>query len=112
MKVISFVISFLFLAMVAVFIFVNISNLITFEIGSLQLKANVGFVMFFSVVVGSLITVLLGLSLGWSKKPSTPFLKRQTENEKLKTEIESDKVKQLQAKIETLEAALKVATRK
>ena len=111
MKTVSFLISFLFLTLIAVFVFANVSNLITFEIGPLLLKANVGFIIFFSVIVGSLTTVLLGLSLGWSKGKNISS-KWQTENEKLRTDIESDKVNQLKAKIKTLEEALKTVTRK
>ena len=115
MKIVSFLISVLFLILIAAFVFANVENFITFEIGPIQLKANVGFVMLFSVIVGSLTTVILGMSLGWINSRGgapTTLQKWKVENEKLKTEIESDKVKHLEAKIKTLEEALKTVTTK
>lgn len=82
------------------------------EFNGLMLKGNVGLLLLFSAIVGSLTTVILGMSYGFSFGVSTKKLVNKMEDEKLKHEIESEKVKHMEAKIKTLEEALKSLTRK
>ena len=105
-------ISFVLILLVVVIVIFNISNTITLETGFLSLKANVGFLIFFSAIISSVSTIFLEMSLGWFSKTDKNKFKKQIENTKLNYEIESDKVKQLEAKVRTLEEALKMATRK
>jgi len=112
MKGIYFLIAFVFCCVVAVLAFINFSNVITIESNFVNLKVNVGVLILFSVMLGSLSTIFVGMFLGWSAdKGSSRELLKHVENEKLKNEIESDKVKQLEAKIKTLEEALKSITK-
>ena len=107
MKIISRLFAFLLFIFICFFVVINISNNITLETNFLSLQINVGCLILFCVIAGSLGTLLLSSSFNNSNK-----LKRQIDNEKLNCELESEKVKQLQAKINTLEAALKIATKK
>lgn len=90
---------------VGIIILFNISNTLTIENGFISLKVNVGILILFCVLAASLATLLL--INAFSKANS----KKKLENEKLNIEIESEKIKQLQAKIQTLEEALKMSTK-
>ena len=111
MKTVCRFISFVLILLVAVIVIFNVSNTITLETSFLSLKANVGFLIFFCAVIGGLSTILFLMSLNKSDKVENSKFKRQFENTKLNYEIESEKVKQLEAKIKTLEEALKIATK-
>lgn len=108
MKIILRFTSLFLILFITIIVFVNISSSITLETNFLSLKANVGFLILLCTVLGSISILLLIFSFGISKDKK---LKKQLENQKLEHEIESDKVKQLEAKIKTLEEALKIATK-
>ena len=95
----------IFLA-IGLFVLLNISNSIALETSFLSLRANVGFLILFCVVLSILATILFLMSIG--SKPATN-VKKQIEDAKLGREIEFTKVIQLEAKIKTLEEALKKA---
>ena len=103
-------VAFFLLAIVAGIVLFNISNSIAIETSFFSLRTNVGFLILFCSILGSLITLLLLFSFGVSLKSSDSKFKKQIENAKLTSEIESDKVKQLEAKIKTLEEALRSIT--
>ncbi|MBI2995103.1 MAG: hypothetical protein HYY52_00120 [Candidatus Melainabacteria bacterium] len=48
--------------LVALMIFLNSSNNIMLESSFLSLRVNVGFLIFFSAILGSIITLLFGIS--------------------------------------------------
>lgn len=97
--------SFLLIALISL---LNISNTITIENSFLSIRANVGFLILFCAMLSSIATLLFSMASRRDKNK----LKNQIETTKLNYEIESDKVKQLEAKISTLEQALKIATKK
>lgn len=100
------VIVFLLILIIVLF---NISNSITIETPFLSLKSNVGFLILLCVILSSLGTTLLRMSFFRSDKSKQ---KKQFEDIKLSYDVESDKVKQLEAKIKSLEEALKMTTSK
>lgn len=104
--ILRFLALFLFL-LICIIALVNISNTITIETSFLSLKVNIGFLILLSATASSLGTLFLSNSFNNKNK-----LKKQIKSEKLSYQIESDKVKQLEAKINTLEEALKIATNK
>ena len=108
LKFVSFSIL-LFILLIAVS---NISNTMTIETNFLNLKVNVGFLILMCSVLSSLATILFNISFNNNAKQDRNKLKKQVENEKLNYEVESDKLKQLEAKINTLEEALKMVTKK
>ncbi len=97
--------SVLIFSIVGIFVLINTSNTIALDMGFLSLRANVGFFVLFCSVLSSLATFLLLMTVNLSSKTSN--VKKQLENAKLTQEIESVKVSQLEAKIKTLEEALK-----
>ncbi len=97
---------------IGLFVFLNISNTITFETAFLSLKASVGFFILFCVILSSIATLLFLISMNSTLKLSKNDFKRQLENSKLNHELESSKISQLEEKIKTLEEALKIATKK
>lgn len=109
MKTILRFFSFTLTLLILVTVLFNITNTITLESNFFSFKVNVGFLIFLSAIASSLATLLFSLSFGKQNKSK---LKKQIENEKLNYELESEKVKQLEAKIKTLEEALKIATKK
>lgn len=107
MRIVTFLFS-LFLALViGLLVVLNISNLIAMETIFGPIRGNVGLLILFSALLGSLITICLGIALSFSRQEDKKKLKKERESAKLKQEIESDKVRQLEAKIKTLEEALK-----
>lgn len=108
MKIILRFTSLFLILFITIVVFVNISSSITLETNFLSLKANVGFLILLCTVLGSISILLLIFSFGSSRDKK---LKKQIENQKLEHEVEFDKVKQLEAKIKTLEEALKIATK-
>ena len=111
MKAVFRFLSLVFFLLIVLIVLFNIPNKVSIETNFLSLKTNVGFLTFICAVFSNIGTVFLGISFGWFSKPDRS-LKKQVENTKLNYEIESDKVKQLEAKIKTLEEALKIATQK
>lgn len=101
--------SLLLLIIITVIVLVNISNTISLETSFFSLRANVGFLILLSAILGSVATMLLLLSI--SSRAKQKEMKRQLEKEKLNFEVESEKVKQLEAKVKTLEEAIKIATK-
>ena len=112
MRLISQIFSFVIIVLILLVFFVNISNTITLETSFISLKANVGFLILSCSILSSLATLLFLISKGWFLNSDINKLKRQHEKSKLNHELESDKVKQLEAKINTLEEALKAVTQK
>ena len=106
MKTIYNFVAFVFLLLVALLVLCNVSNTISLETSFISLKANVGFLILSCSILSSIATILLLLSFSKSNKNKI----KQLENTKLNYEIESNKVKQLEAKVKTLEEALKIAT--
>ena len=111
MRAISLLISLILTLAILAFVLLNVSNVITMENAFIQLKVNVGFLILFIALSGGIITICLGVAFGISSKSKTKELKKKVEDQKLKGEIESDRVKQLEAKIKTLEEALDMATK-
>ena len=97
---------------IGIFVFLNISNTITFETVFLSLKASVGFFILFCVILSSIATLLFLISMNPTLRLPKNNLKKQLENSKLNHELESSKISQLEEKIKTLEEALKIATKK
>lgn len=106
--------SFALFLLIVLIIVLNFSNTISVETSFFSFKANVGFLIFLTSILSYFATIFLLLSMGWSYRANESKIKNQIKNQiektKLNYEIESDKVKQLEAKIQTLEAALKIAT--
>lgn len=102
----------MFLIVIGIAVAFNITNSITLETPFISLKSNIGFLILFCAVLASLSTLLLIFPQGWSSTSEKNKIKKQFENTKLNYEIESEKVKQLELKIKTLEEALKAATKK
>ena len=111
MKLILRFISITIFLVIGFFILLNISNTIALETSFLSLRANVGFFILLCAVLSSLATLLFLMSMEPALKTTKTFNK-QLEDAKLGHEIESSKVEQLQAKIKTLEEAIKIATKK
>lgn len=107
MKSIFGIISFSLFILIGLFVLLNISNSIAVETSFLSLRANVGFLILFCVILSILATLLFLMSIG---SRSTTNIKKQAEDAKLRHEIESAKVIQLEAKVKTLEEALKKVT--
>lgn len=89
-------------------VLINISNSIALESNFFSVRANIGFLIFLCSVISSIGTILFLISIGVSLGNQSK-LKKQIESTKLNYEVESDKVKQLEGKIKTLEEALKKA---
>ena len=106
MKVLSGLIAIFFAGIIGLIVYFNISNIITFEVGKEIIKANVGFLCLSSSILGAFISVFFLIFNGTLLNMKSKQIERKFENVKLKHEIESDKVKQLEAKIKTLEKAL------
>lgn len=102
------IIAFLLGAIVIVLTLLNINNYISIEVVSESIRVNVGFVILAAAVLSSLSTIFYVQSQGWS--PMAKSLKGQVESAKLKHEVETDKVKQLEDKVKTLEKALETIT--
>ncbi len=107
MKTITKVFSFLLLILITLIAFLNIANTITLETGIINFKVNVGILILLCSISSSLATLYFFKLPGSNVK-----LKKQTEYEKLSNEIETEKVKQLEAKIQTLEEALKISAKR
>ena len=101
-----------FLLLIGIAVAFNITNSIALEAPFISLKSNVGFLILSCAILASLSTLLFSISQDWSISSEKNKLKKKFENTKLNYEIESEKVKQLESKIKTLEEALKAATRK
>ena len=112
MKIFFKFIAFLLFIAIALVFLVNISNSISLEAPFFSMKANVGFLILSCALLSSIATIFFILSAGLFIKSDEGKFKKQIENTKLNYEIESDKVKQLEAKIETLEEALKMISKK
>ena len=112
MKTISKFLSLIISVIIVLIFLVNISNTITLESSFLSVKANVGFLILACSVLSSLATVFYFISIGLFLNPELSKYKKQVEKTKLNYELESDKVKQLEAKVNTLEEALKTMTKK
>ena len=109
MKTISILISTIFYLLIFWITYLNISNVISLESGPINIRVSVGGLIFLAAIMGSFATVFTGIAQGLFVNKRENKLSKQVENVKLKHEIESDKVKQLEAKIKTLEEALKAA---
>ena len=110
MKIICRFISFALFLIVIIIAFLNSAGIINIETSFLSMKLNTGFLIFACSLVSCLSTLILfapHFLSGFEKKK----FKKQAEHAKLNYEIESEKVKQLEAKIKTLEEALKIATK-
>ena len=92
--------SFLLIFLILILALFNISNIISIETSFLSLKVNIGFLILLCAVGSSLATLMLAKS--FRTPPGT------NQKEKLNSEIQSDKVKQLEEKIKTLEEALRM----
>ena len=112
MKILFKILSVSVFFLIGLFVFLNSSNTIAIEASFLSTRVNVGFLIFLCVVLSSLATLLFLMSMDLNLKSNSINVKKQIENAKLSHEIESAKVNQLEAKIKTLEEALKIATKK
>lgn len=107
MKMLLRFLSVLTFSIVGIFVLINTSNTIALDMGFLSLRANVGFFILFCSILSSLATLLFLMTVSLNSKTSN--VKKQLESAKLTQEIESVKVSQLEAKIKTLEEAIKKA---
>lgn len=89
----------------------NISNTVAIKSNFLNIEVNAGFLVFISGILGSIATLFFLASFVSFSNLGREKLKKQIDDAKLNYEIGSDKVKQLEAKIQTLEEALKIATK-
>ena len=112
MKTLLNFLSFVLFLLIAIIVLTNISNTISIETNFISLRANVGFLIFFCAIISSLGTIFLILARGSFLQADKNKLEKQAEDTKLDFEIELEKVNQLEAKIKTLERALKIATGK
>lgn len=112
MKIFYRCIAFVLVFLIFLIVLFNISNTIILETSFISLRANVGLLIFFCATVGSLSTVFLLMSLDSFSRDDKDKFKKQIETAKLNYEIEFEKVRQLEAKIKTLEEALKLAMKK
>ena len=112
MKIFYRCIAFVLVFLIFLIVLFNISNTIILETSFISLRANVGLLIFFCATVGSLSTVFLLMSLDSFSRDDKDKFKKQIETIKLNYEIEFEKVRQLEAKIKTLEEALKLAMKK
>lgn len=62
MKTLLRFISLLLSLLIAVIVLLNITNTITLENSFLSLRANVGFLILFCTILGSLVTIFLSIS--------------------------------------------------
>ena len=106
MKTILRSISIIIFLAIGLFVLLNISNTIALESSFLSMRANVGFFILLCAILSSIATLLFLMSITSAKSN----FKKQFENAKLEHEIESGKVNQLEAKIKTLEEALRKIT--
>lgn len=84
----------------------NTSHTLNFLV--FQVNLSVGLLVALTVAFSLLASLSLLLSLGLAAKPEENIkMKNKVEEAKLKEEVETGKVKQLEAKIKTLEEALK-----
>lgn len=109
MKSVLRFLSLLLILVVVFFVLINISNTIALETSFFSVRSNVGFLILLCAVLGSIATLLFALSFSSGTKQKQ--LKKQLEKEKLDLEVEFERVKQLEAKIKTLEEALRIATK-
>ena len=107
MKLILRFISITIFLAIGLFVFLNVSNTIALETSFLSLRANVGFLILLCAILSILATLLFLMSMG---SKSATNVKKQIEDAKLGREIESLKINQLEAKIKTLEEALRRVT--
>jgi cell division protein FtsB len=110
MKTIYRFLGFLLFIFIALAVLLNISNSIAIETAFFSIKVNVGFLILLCSLFGSIATLFFLFSFNSSSKNKQ--LKKQLESHKINYEVESDKVKQLESKIKTLEEALRIATNK
>ena len=110
MKTIYRFAAFLLFIFIAFAVLLNISNSIAIETAFFSIKVNVGFLILLCSLFGSISTLFFLFSFDNSLKNNQ--LKKQLENHKINYEVESDKVRQLESKIKTLEEALRIATNK
>lgn len=95
----------------ALIFYTNAHQNITFVVGSLEMTTNPGYLVLISYVCGSMLGIVSMIPfLSGKQKENVAKLKEwQVQDAKLANELQSDKEKQLEAKIATLEAALKQA---
>ena len=109
MKILFKILSVFVFSLIGLFVFLNSSSTIAIEASFLSTRVNVGFLILLCVILSSLATLLFLMSMDLNLKSNNMNIKKQIENVKLNHEIESAKVNQLEAKIKTLEEALKRA---
>jgi hypothetical protein len=107
------IINLLGLACVLLFFF-NARQVVVFPVGNMEFGASPGLLVLLAYVIG---VVIGGISMipfvGSKQEENVAKLKEwQNQDAKLAIEVQSDKEKQLEAKIATLEAALKAALKK
>lgn len=111
MKTVLKIISLTSLILIAAIVLLNTLNTIAMESNFFSIRVNVGFLGLLCALLGGILVLSLSLLFSNSGKGKKK-LEKQFENEKLNRELETEKVKQLEAKIRTLEEALKLATKK
>lgn len=112
-KAVSIAINLLCLA-VAVALLVGNNNVTALNIASVSFQAHTGTVLIALYLIGATIGILSVLPfIAGTRKTDVAKLKDwQKQDAKLLKEVQSDKEKQLEAKIATLEVALKQALKK
>lgn len=108
MKTILKSFSFAIMFFIGLTILLNLSNTIAIESSFISLRVNVGFLILFCSALSIVASMLFSMSSSLGQKINNIQIKKQIETAKLTSEIESEKVKQLEAKIKTLEKALEM----
>ena len=112
MKIVLKIISVIIFLLIISFGIMCLSSNSEVSTSLININLSTGIIIIFSFCIGLITAVLFYIGNTMSTSVDKTKLKRQAENAKLNFEIESDKVKQLEAKIKTLEEALKTITSK
>lgn len=100
---------------VALFVYIHLANhAFSFQFCGIDIISSLGFLLFMSYVTGALIGVGSAIPfISGRQVENVAKLKAwQEQDAKLAIEVQSDREKQLEAKIATLESALKQALKK
>lgn len=110
MKLASFIISLLLLTLILGLYYIGTSEVILLNLNLFTINTTPGNLVLCSAILGSLFTILIFYSLGFFFRSDKKKFAKQIDDLKLRSEGESEKTKQLEAKIKTLEEALKIAS--
>ncbi|MBX9572487.1 MAG: hypothetical protein K2X77_26565 [Candidatus Obscuribacterales bacterium] len=90
----------------------NNSQIVPFHIFTAELSIGIGVLVLMFYAIGALFGFLYPIVAGKQEQNIAKLKEWQEQDQKLAIEVQKDKEKQLEAKIATLEAALKQALKK